>query len=182
MSSVLSSHDKEVSISSLQSTDPKEVKFEIRLESPTQLIEGKERNSKLLDRTIPICKLMDLLRDELRANYGNNIDFRPLHVDLSGLVSSQKESKEKDTENNADRVARRSKLIHKSTQMVNPLTCWSFIGRENRAFVLDLNPLEDGFRGHVTVGFFKTPTMISRDECQQWLQRASELMLETTMG
>jgi hypothetical protein len=154
----------------LKGESPTKKLVAVFLQSPLALIQGQERNSKLI---APYCSLglvLSLIRDEMTLIYGKEIDFRPLHVDLSQTGDQKNKN---DGETSVQRVQRRSVELNGMVQTLDLTTCWKFMGKEQRAFVLELNPLKDGYKGHITIGFFKTKDMIGEDERNAWIQKAT---------
>lgn len=113
--------------------------LQIELKCPYCILEGLERNSKLLLEDSELYKVLECIRTKLKENYAG-VDCRPLHTDLS-----------LGAKNKAAAVDKRANLIHVMTVDVADKANWGFIN--SRAFVLNL-PEVDGIKPHITVGYF----------------------------
>lgn len=133
----------------------------IELESPYKMIDGKERYSKLLKIESNTYKWLSLVRNEMAEKYGNDIDFRPLHIDLYKLSPCSS-------------MLEKSLVIHNSKYEVSEPHI-EFLGR-GRALTWMLPQKEHYCYLHITIGFWKGENFERfYNDKKFWINRIIEL-------
>lgn len=126
----------------------------IEFEDPNQLL-PREKKSKRLDNDSALVRHLACIRKKILARFptakGND---RPWHIELCSRFID------------AETMVRKAQALQGTTIDLKDVGNYTFIGKEDRAFVLCTGIAEDYGMTHITIAFFVTPLT---DDDRKWI-------------